>query len=335
MITKYEESITMCIKEAIKQQYIYGASYTITNETSNSQFYLGTQGTGKYDIAITSNMFYDLASLTKVVGTTTRVLQLIEEGKLSLNTEVGEILEGLKYPQLTIANLLLHNSGLPADIIGARSLTKEELVNKIKDTNLVSLPGEKVIYSDLGFILLGWIITQIDGNLSSSLNEHIFRPLKMQNTGYNLAKKSLINFVPTEDEPQRGGIIQGIVHDYKAYLMDGVSGHAGIFSTLEDLVNFTSMYINNGIFAEKRILSPQSYNLLEKYSGRGRTLGWQIWDGDPTKLWHTGFTGTSIALDLKNKRAFICLTNRIHPTRQKKEWIEIRKEVTKLFYNEY
>ncbi|MFT9318695.1 serine hydrolase domain-containing protein [Liquorilactobacillus sp.] len=334
MVEESVELITERIKEATESKDIYGASYAITDKKNSSEFYLGTQGNGKYDIALTSTMIYDLASLTKVVVTTTRILQLIESGTLDLNTEIGEILFGFKYPQVTIANLLLHNSGLPADITDVRSMTKEELIKRIKETNLISSPGEKIVYSDLGFIILGWIIAQVDGELSTSLNEHIFEPLLMKNTGYNLSERPLANFIPTEDEPQRGGIIQGVVHDYKAYLLDGVSGHAGIFSTLGDLNNFTSMYINEGVFKGKQILSSQSINLLRQYSGGGRTLGWQTWNNDSTKLWHTGFTGTSIALDLKNKQSFVCLTNRIYPTRRKKEWIKTRKEVIRLFYGE-
>lgn len=327
--------ITERIEKAIDSRYIYGASYAVADEKNKSELYLGTQGKDKYEVAITSKMIYDLASLTKVVGTTTRILQLIDRGVINPETEVGEILGRFKNPQLTIASLLLHNSGLPADIVDTRSLTKEELTEKIREASLVNSPGSKIVYSDLGFIILGWIIAQIDGELSNSLDEHVFRPLKMKNTGYNLLKRPLANFVPTENDPQRGGIIQGDVHDYKAYLLGGVSGHAGIFSTLEDLGNFASMYINRGVFEGKEILSARSFNLLEQYSSGGRTLGWQTWNDDPTKLWHTGFTGTSIALDLRNRRSFVCLTNRIYPTRKREEWIEIRKAVTRLFYNEY
>jgi CubicO group peptidase (beta-lactamase class C family) len=326
--------IAETINNAINQRAVYGVSYSLLGLEQNEQHYLGYQGTGSDKIAIRPDLEYDLASLTKVIGTSTRILQLFGIGKIKLTDTIGNFLTNLKHPELTIKDLLLHCSGLPADIADVSELNRAGLIERVKQADLIYPTGSQTVYSDLGFILLGWIIAAIDGDLADSLNEHIFKPLAMNQTGFKLANQPPANFVPTENLPQRGGIIRGQVHDQKAWLLDGQSGHAGLFSTLSDLSNFASMYLHYGIFNEQPILQPASFAILKKFYQNGRTLGWQRWSPEGMKIWHTGFTGTSIALDLDQKTGFVCLTNRIYPTRQNQAWLKWRKLAVGLFFEE-
>lgn len=153
----------------------------------------------------------------------------------------------------------------------------------------------------------------------------------MENTGYCI-NKSKSHFVPTEKTRSRG-LVQGVVHDETAYMLEGISGNAGLFSTISDLKKFCLMYLQKGKYKNRTIIPSQMIDDLFKYDFMGRTLGWKRWKINKRMLWHTGFTGTSIALDLDNFSFFICLTNRINPTRKNRKWIDIRKLAISLFFN--
>ncbi len=327
--------ITELINLAIGDRAIYGASFSLVDPKQCETQYIGTQGEQNDAIPLKPGMLYDLASLTKVVGTTTRILQLLTEHRLKLTDQIGQFVSGLREPQLTIEQLLLHTSGLPADLPAVIGLDRTQLVNAVKKTALASATGSQTIYSDLNFILLGWVIKEIDGDLAESFQKYIFLPLKMQNTGFNLHRNDLAQFVPTEYKPERGTIVRGEVHDEKAFILGGVSGHAGLFSTLDDLSHFVQMLEQNGLYEGKQVLSPTAMELLRKYHHSGRTLGWDLWPistPQELKIWHTGFTGTSIAIDLVHKTGFICLTNHIYPTRKNTKWFAWRKKAVESFF---
>lgn len=326
------------IQKAQEDHAIYGASMAVAAKGKVQTFYDGVQGSGGDSIPLQPGMLYDLASLTKVVGTATRIFQLLAEKKLALNDQAGQFLTGLKYPCITIEQLLLHVSGLPADLPNPSALDKTSLIRAVKNAALKSQPSTQMIYSDLGFILLGWIIQQIDGSLSQSLKTNIFEPLEMQDTGFNPTKYPKRLYVPTEYQPERGGLIRGQVHDEKADILGGISGHAGLFSTLDDLVHFVQMLLNNGSYQGSEVLSPSIFELLKKHCLYGRTLGWELWgqpDDQDFKVWHTGFTGTSIALNLTKKTAFVCLTNRVYPSRANTRWLSWRLQAIKQFYRAF
>ncbi|KMO59556.1 beta-lactamase, partial [Lacticaseibacillus rhamnosus] len=174
-------------------------------------------------------------------GTTTRILQLLLAGKIQLDQPIGSLVSGLRYPQLTIEQLMLHRSGLPADVPHAHALDRAGLIQAVKTMAAVAPPDTTTLYSDLNFILLGWAIAAVDGSLAASLHQHVFEPLGMPATGYCPQAVAPSDFVPTENVSERGGVLRGTVHDHKAFLLDGVSGHAGLFSTLGDLTTFTRL----------------------------------------------------------------------------------------------
>ncbi|UQS81463.1 beta-lactamase family protein [Bombilactobacillus folatiphilus] len=332
-MTPAEQKINQLMKTAINQKIVYGVSYAFVSAKEEQIFYLGDQGKNQEKVALEPDMLYDLASLTKVVATTTRILQLLEQNQIHLDDHVGYYLPMIHYPQITIKQLLLHNSGLPADISNPQKLDSQQLINAITHAKLLTPSNTNTIYSDLGYILLGWLIEQIDGNLAHSFAKNIFEPLNMQHTKFNPISNQTLNFVPTEFDSTRGGLIRGHVHDEKAAILGGISGHAGLFSTLNDLTKFTRMYLNQGCYHGQQLLNTTSFAYLKKTYCRGRTLGWKKWTPTGNQLWHTGFTGTSIALDLDHQTGFICLTNRIYPTRNDRRWLPIRREAIKLFYH--
>lgn len=272
-------------------------------------------------------MYYDLASLTKVVGTSSRILQLADAGRLSFDTPVKAILERFTYPQITVGNLLLHNSGLAAEVTGKETLTKENILERVYSTPVVQEAGTGFLYSDTGFILLGLIIQKLDEmSLEESFQKYVFGPLPLFHTSYrtDMPKEW---YIPTEVRPGRGCVC-GEVHDGKAYLL-GESGSAGVFSTLGDMTVFADAYLRRS----EALFSPQMYERLCTEHSFGRTYGWSCEYG-PGTLYHTGFTGTSMLLDLKRDRAFILLTNRIHPSRENPRFLEERKVLNEMFMGE-
>lgn len=286
---------------------------------------------------------YDLASLSKVVSTTTIILMLIEQGKITLHTKVSDILGSFKYKDVTIWNLLTHTSGLPSDIQDYKKFckTKEDLINRALSADLVYETGKKVMYSDIGYILLGLIIEKTAGRLDEFFKTNIAEPLDMKDSFYNPQDSVRIRCAATEINETRG-CIRGTVHDGKAYISGGVSGHAGLFSTVEDLGKFCRMILNDGLSCKKRILSRNSIMLMRECHTAGlnerRGLGWQVKDSSNSmgdlasecSIYHTGFAGTSILIDFKNEMAFILLTNRIHPTRENKDLLRLRKNINNI-----
>lgn len=315
-----EQYIIQKVKEAIELGVIPGASIAFLRNGQVTKHYLGNLGYEKYQKPLDEIMQYDIASLSKVVATTTRILQLIDEQKISFDTKINTILDCAN--DCTIHDLLLHCGGYPSDIENKYDCTKESLIQIVlKMTKSV----EGYSYSDIGYILLGLIIQKIDQkSLEETFQEHIFKPLKMKNTSFIPNCKE--NCVPTEFNEKRG-MIQGVCHDHKAYLLNQ-GGSAGIFSTLEDL----SLFVNAYLTRSSLLFSKEMFACFEIEKEK-RTLGWEKKYGKHT-LYHTGFTGTSILMDLKNNKAMILLTNRIHPTRIDRGFLNLREECNLEFLNE-
>ncbi|OAA83057.1 serine hydrolase domain-containing protein [Clostridium ljungdahlii] len=292
------------------------------------------------------NTIYDLASLSKVISTTTIILKLIEDGQITLCTNVCDILPNFKHKDVTIYNLLTHTSGLPADIDDYKILckNKQDIIKSVFSMELEYKTGQKVLYSDIGYILLGLIIERVAGPIDVYFSENISKPLNMKDTCYN-PKDNLKNRCAATEYKNSRGYIRGTVHDGKAHILEGVSGHAGLFSTVKDLGKFCRMMLNKGILNDKRILSENSIKMIMEYNTDGlnekRGLGWQVKNnlgyinsmGDLSSrksIFHTGFTGTSVLIDFENQFAFILLTNRIHPSRDNIGLIKLRRNINNI-----
>ncbi|MBP1045110.1 beta-lactamase family protein [Enterococcus sp. BWM-S5] len=309
------------IKAMIDQKIISGASWSFVSEEKVENHYAGVMGvqTPFSERKIEEGLLYDLASLTKVIGTTTRILQLIDEGSLRFTTAVNEIIPSFTHIQVTISDLLLHKGGLPAEFPEKEAISRD-ILKKYFAQSCLPKSEYDTVYSDVGFLLLGEVIKEMDScSLERSFQKHIFEPLMMKHTGFQPIDKN--NAVPTEQTAERG-IIQGEVHDSKAFKMDGEVGSAGLFSTLEDVAGFVKAYVTE----DRRLFSKSIFDKLRDTAVNERTLGWEQKENSRGRsyLFHTGFTGTSIGLEFEGKNGFILLTNRVHPNRKDRGFIEAR-----------
>jgi CubicO group peptidase (beta-lactamase class C family) len=277
-----------------------------------------------------ANTRFDLASLTKVVITTTILLQLVEEGQLRFSTPIQSILPDFIHPHITVGDLLSHQSGLPADDPHYKTCQDAAALRRFTLTHPLSVePRTRVIYTDFGFLILGWVIEALEGSLDEVAQRRIAQPLGLTTLGFN--PEPALACAPTEVSPTRG-VIRGVVHDGKAFVMNGVAGNAGCFATLQDVCRFTQSFLDD----RHRLLSKESLAQLRQSHTVGldfqRTWGW--YRHDPSCafghyvsddcLFHTGFTGTSITLDFTKQIGLVILTNRIHPTRDNPHITTIR-----------
>jgi serine-type D-Ala-D-Ala carboxypeptidase len=271
---------------------------------------------------------YDIASLTKVVGTTTAIMILYDEKKIGLDDPVVNYLPtfgGGDKDKVTIRMLLMHTSGLPAGRdIWRIAQTPLEARALVLSTQLEGRPGAQYIYSDIGADILGMLVEEVTAEpLDKFLERRVFQPLGMNETMFRPADSLRYRIAPTEVTPPRGYPLQGEVHDENAYALGGVAGHAGLFSTAADLSIFAQMMLNGGEYNGVQIVSKPTVDLFVSRAFGHRALGWDTADGDygsgrylgPTAYGHTGFTGTSMWIDPEREMFVILLTNRVHAAR--------------------
>jgi CubicO group peptidase (beta-lactamase class C family) len=285
-------------------------------------------------IVVPERTIYDLASLTKVVGTTTAVMILFDEGKLRLDDQVAKYIpefSGGGKENITLRMLLEHRSGLPA----GRDLwriahTPEEARAAVISTTLFAAPGQYYEYSDLGADMLGFTVEAITGEkLDAFLQRRVFTPLGMSDTHFRPEASLRGRIAPTEITPPRGYPLRGEVHDENAYALGGVAGHAGLFSTVSDLSIFAQMMLNGGTYSGTRIIADSTVQL---FTHRGsvakstRALGWDTCAGafgcgkflGADAYGHTGYTGTSLWIDPDHDMFVILLTNRVHAAKARR-----------------
>jgi CubicO group peptidase (beta-lactamase class C family) len=271
---------------------------------------------------------WDLASLTKVVGMTTAIMQLYEQGKVDLDAPLQRYIPSWQGPHkelVTIRSLITHTSGLPAfRAYDQQTHDPDSLAKLMFATPLDTLPGVRMVYSDIGAYMLGRLVERLSGeSLDQYVSNHVFKPLGMHETMYRPPDSLKARIAPTEVDPIRGGKVWGVVHDERAYYLGGVSAHAGIFSSAYDLSRFARMYLNRGELDGVRVLKPATIELFTKRQVQDRALGWQKPDGSNSAghlmseraFGHTGFTGTSIWIDPERDLFVILLSNRVNPTR--------------------
>src|SRR6476646_4317782 len=271
---------------------------------------------------------YDIASLSKVVGTTTAIMILYDEKKIGLDDPVVNYIPtfgGGDKDKVTIRELLTHTSGLPAGRdIWRIAQTPLEARALVLSTPLEGRPGAQYIYSDLGADVLGLLVEVVSGEpLDKFLTRRVFEPLGMNETMYRPADSLRYRIAPTEVTPPRGYPLRGEVHDENAYALGGVAGHAGLFSTAADLSVFAQMMLNGGEYNGVQIISKPTVELFTSRAFGHRALGWDTAEGDygsgrflgPTAYGHTGFTGTSMWIDPEREMFVILLTNRVHAAR--------------------
>ena len=284
---------------------------------------------------------FDLASVSKVVGTTTAAMMLYDQGKMDLDDKVTKYLPRFGNngkENITIRNLLLHNSGLaPFKKYYDLYSTADEVINDIMNLTPEQEPGSKYVYSDLGMITLQKVMEKISGkSLDKYLNDNLFKPMGMNSTMYNPPANLKNNCAPTEyDDFYRMRQLQGEVHDERAYMLNGVAGHAGLFSTAPDLAKFLQMILNKGEYNGKQFIKPETVELFTKKQSEQSTrgLGWDTKSPEGSSAgqyfsllsWgHTGYTGTSVWTDPELESFVILLTNRVYPTRNNNKLSKVR-----------
>lgn len=287
-----------------------------------------------HPVPMEKNTLFDLASVTKLF-TATAVMQLWDEGKIKLDAPVATYLPKFGAHgkgSVTVRQLLTHTSGLRPDpltplfdIPGNR----QDRLDYVLQLPLQYPPGTHYIYSDSNFITLGALIEKVSGEREDAfIRQHITGPLHMSSTMYNPPAKLRPRIAASEYQPwNRRGLLRGQVEDGNAWALDGVAGHAGLFSDAHDLAVFGQMMLNGGTYDGRRVLSERAVKLLgtnwnTKFPEDPTGLGWSIDRGylmgaltGPHTIGHEGYTGTMIAINKPNDIVAIMLTNRVHPTR--------------------
>ena len=296
-------------------------------------------GVGRLDVADGSRpsatTMWDLASLTKVIGTTSAMIQLVGAGRVALDSPVVRYLPAWKAPgadRITVRHLLSHSSGMPAwRALYKEAATPEEAEQQLFATSPDTLPGVRYVYSDLGFILLGKLVEQVSGERLAQYDaSHLFTPLGMTDTRYLPPADLLPRIAPTEQDPWRQTKVRGEVHDENAVRLGGVSGHAGLFSTGQDLARFARMYLRYGTLDGVRVfdsVAVATFTRMQDSTISRRALGWETPTGgnsagsrlSPVAFGHTGFTGTSLWMDPAQGGFVLLLTNRVNPTRENRK----------------
>ena len=293
--------------------------------------------------AVDTNTLYDLASLTKVIATTTVAMILEEGGQLDLGRTVASYLPEFntqEKSQITVRQLLTHSSGLEAGAnIYRTARGREQYLQQISARPLDYTPGTNMIYSDWNMIVLQLVMERITGKTLDVLaTEKIFKPLGMTDTQFQPSISLRSRIAPTQVDDGRGGLLWGTVHDENAWAIGGVAGHAGLFSTARDLALFSMMVLNGGEGANGiRIAKPATIARWTSRQGKEstRTLGWDSPDGgssagqffSPWSFGHTGFTGTSIWIDPEKDLFVVVLTNRVNPTQNNTRHVQLRRDV--------
>lgn len=297
--------------------------------------------------AMPKNAIFDLASLTKVVATTTAAEILYDRGQLDLDAPVARYIPEFAgtpgHDAITIRHLLSHSSGFKpvAGSLWGRANDRAGILRQIYAMPVGNPPGTVYVYQDFNLILVGEIVSRISGQpLDAFLAKEVFGPLGMKDTGFNPPKSRLARIAPTEqDDKFRHMLVRGVVHDENAYVMGGVAGHAGLFSTAADLAKIAQLYLDHGRYKGRQIIKPETIRLFMQPqglpAGSSRALGWDMPSANgfsgplasPRAIIHTGFTGTSLYIDPDRDAFVILLTNRVNPTRDNAEIFKARPAI--------
>lgn len=293
--------------------------------------------------AVDAGTLWDLASLTKLVALTTTVATLVDDGTLDLDAPVQRWLPEWTGPmkaQVTLRDLLLHQSGLPAHrnfYLEASGL--EAVRRRVLAVPLDTTPGARMVYSDLGAILMGMVVERATRlPFAEAVRQRVLGPALMTETMFSPPPALWARTAPTERDPWRGRLVRGEVHDENAFAMGGVSSHAGLFSTARDMVRFARLWLGEGTIDGVRLFSPataRAFTTVADSAFSSRAIGWDTPTGTNSAgtlvrrpaYGHTGFTGTSLWLAPQQGRFVLLLTNRVNPRRERPGIAAVRVRV--------
>lgn len=322
------EKTAALLHQLVDQKIVPGVSYAMICQDDIQTEVFGNKQLVPTVKPLEEGALYDLASLTKVIGTTTVILQLLEAKKLRLDDRVAKYLPRFTDQRVTLRHLLTHTSALSGYIKNRDQLPPAELMAALYTLKPAAWLGKKVVYADIGLILLGQIIEAFYHRpVQAVITTEVLRPLGMKASTFTPEK---MQCVPTELTATRG-LIQGEVHDPKAFILGEHCGSAGLFSNLADLIKFAKWMLAPQTIPG--VLAPETVAML--YADHtpthdlGRSLGWDLrYDRSNTPcLYHTGFTGTFMLLDQKGKNALIVLSNRVHPSADNEAFLAWRDKI--------
>lgn len=333
---RYQKTIAR-LHALVDDQVVPGVSYTIFDGEEKTEEVFGASQLQPTTQPLWQGALYDVASLTKVVGTTTVMMQLVQDGKLPVDDEICRYLPTFGDERVTIRHLMTHTSGITGYIPNRNQLRPDQLTQALLGLHVGEDFNQRVKYADIGFIYLGWIIEHFYHRpVQQVIQEAVLTPLGMdQSTFQPIAAQC----VPTEIQPQRG-LIRGSTHDPKGYILGEHCGCAGLFSSLSDLTRFGQAMVTDNLAG---ILTNETMDHLfvdqtPMPGYHGRSFGWRVLptcDNQPHMvIYHTGYTGTWMILDRQTKQGFIMLSNRVHPSANNPEFIERRHQLVQTYLQE-
>lgn len=326
MIAATSDNPLELVKAYVASGIFPGASFAIVNGQAIEKYVIGYECLRPEPVLLQTDMSYDLASVSKVVGTGTVMIDLVLSGQVELDALLIDYYPDFKGPgstTLTIRQLLTHTSGIDPFIENRHNLAYDELRAAL---NQVTVTSDKTFhYTDVNFILLGFMLEEIYGqDLADILQDRVFKPFNMHHTSF---------VAPDKTVATAWNLPKGLVHDPKAQVLGRHTGSAGLFSDLDDLIAFSQAYFANPVYLL----------LLKDYAkaNKARSLAWDLvgleTSAESSKkqvgqwLLHTGYTGTFIMLNLKTQQAVIFLSNRVHLRDERKQWIADRNVLIQAF----
>ena len=292
---------------------------------------------------VTDSTLWDLASLTKLVALTTTMATLVDDGRLSLDDTVRRWVPEWRVngsEGLTIRDLLLHRSGLPAFKLFYQQATGRDTIRAlVLATPLDTVPRARMVYSDLGAIILGIVVERVTGQpFDLAVQRRVFSPIGMAEAQFNPPASLRPRIAPTERDPWRGRLVHGEVHDENAYALGGISSHAGVFASARDMVRFAQAWLGRPLANGAPLLAPPTwrrFTTVHDSTFSSRALGWDTPTGTSSAgtrmtrpaFGHTGFTGTSLWLDPARDLFVLVLSNRVNPTRERQGIAALRAAV--------
>lgn len=308
-----------------------GVSYALIDGDRVETGELGVAAIVPHTEPLRAGMTYDVASLTKVVGTLTVTLQLLAEGRLTLDAPITRWLPAWPDARVTVRHLLTHTSGITGYIPNRNQLGAVDLTRALLGLHVGPTFNRRMVYADVNYIFMGWIIEAILGEpVQVAVQKRVLTPLGMTHSTFTPAQPA--DCVPTAVTVDRG-LLRGVVHDPKGYVLQRRCGSAGLFTTVDDLVRFCQAYCQPEASAG---VLPADWvqRLVADWTPdghAGRSLGWALtatqWPTAHRVIWHSGFTGTYLVIDPLTRQAMVFLTNRVHPVAPNLPYLDQRNAV--------
>lgn len=323
------------IAEKQKEGVFPGTVYRFIDQGQRETHVLGYAACQPQAEILTEAHLFDVASLTKVVCTTTVILKLVDQGVLAIDAPLAHYLPDFTDPKVTLRHLLTHTADIQTWIPQRDQLSAQELRQAYLELKSGQKLGKEVKYTDTGTILLGFMLeTLLGGSLTDIFQQEVLLPLEMTHSGFPPLPEG--SKVAATQRQADGSMLKGITHDPKARVLGEHAGNAGLFSTIDDLTKFVQMVMNHGQTAKGSFLSPERiaslYQVQTPFETGQRSLGWDL-IGTPPQLYHTGYTGTFLLIG-SNSKAMLFLSNRVHPEDHRDSYLNHRDEIVQSYLKE-